>query len=79
MKLAVRTKEIKGAFKGVSEYRTSQAPSGVGCTNPAVLHQISTKLAQQDCQPGSLSTMSTLYSALTQSLSSPHHADAFGR
>jgi hypothetical protein len=44
MKLVVRTKEIKGAFKGVSEYPTSLPTSGVGCTHPAVLHQFSLSL-----------------------------------
>jgi hypothetical protein len=44
MKLAVRTREIKGAFKGVSEDRASQPTSSVGCTHPAVLHQFSPSL-----------------------------------
>jgi len=43
-KLAVRTREIKGAFKGVAKYRTSQPTSSVGCSNPAVLHLFSPRL-----------------------------------
>jgi hypothetical protein len=80
MKLAVRAKEIKGAFKGVSKYRTSQAPSGVGCTNPAVLHQFPPSLhCRTASQALSLSPMPTLCSALTRPLPSSRHADAFGR
>jgi hypothetical protein len=52
-KLGVRTRQIKGAFKGVGKYRTSQPTSGVGCTHPAVLHQFSPSPAQRNCQPGS--------------------------